>query len=260
MFAGKTTELQQRVKRYRQANHQCIVVKFAGDDRYTSDAATCTHDGTKLQGKAGGIQTVAARSLAEVMQALKPYSVVAIDEGQFFRDIAEAADALANQGKIVVVSALDGTFERKPFDSILSLIPLAESVHKMTAVCKLCFRTAHFSKRTTNDTAVEVIGGEDMYIPVCRSCYHKSTPSLTAPNAAVPCLPPAASLLEPQRPTSKCLTTSEMSAKIVALCSILSRHKLHQLIQEPPCAASAGSSGALFLKSGLRKHVGSVFP
>ena len=34
MFAGKTTELHQRVKRYHHACHQCIVVKFAGDSRY----------------------------------------------------------------------------------------------------------------------------------------------------------------------------------------------------------------------------------
>ena len=245
MFAGKTTELQQRVKRYRQANHQCIVVKFAGDDRYTSDAATCTHDGTKLQGKAGGIQTVAARSLAEVMQALTPYSVVAIDEGQFFRDIAEAADALANQGKIVVVSALDGTFERKPFDSILSLIPLAESVHKMTAVCKLCFRTAHFSKRTTNDTAVEVIGGEDMYIPVCRACYHKPTPLLSGAEDAVACtgtLP--ASCPSPAALPVTCCKKEDAGDGIGALCSFMRSRNFQALMQELIRSACADSHSA----------------
>jgi len=257
MFAGKTTELHQRTKRYQHANHRCVVVKFSGDDRYTSDAATCTHDGTTLQSKAGGIQTIAARSIGEVMQVLIPYSMVAIDEGQFFQDIAESADALANLGKIVVVSALDGTFERKPFNSILSLIPLAESVQKMTAVCKMCFQTAHFSKRTTGDTAVEVIGGKDMYIPVCRSCYHKTTPLLPVYKASIACLSPAA-MLQPVQSISKCFTKKEMSAAIEAFC-ILRSHSMKLLMQELPCVASAGSNGAPLFKSGKQQHVDCAF-
>ena len=47
----------------------------------------------------------------------------------------------------VIVAALDGTFQRKPFGDILNLIPLAESVTKLTAVCMVCFGPASFSKR-----------------------------------------------------------------------------------------------------------------
>ena len=46
--------------------------------------------------------------------------------------------ATADQGKIVMVSALDGTYQRKGFPNILTLIPLAEHVVKLTAVCMLC--------------------------------------------------------------------------------------------------------------------------
>lgn len=51
------------------------------------------------------------------------------------------------------------------------LIPLAERVDKLTAVCKVCAADAAFSKRLTSDTTVEVIGGGDLYWPVCRRCY-----------------------------------------------------------------------------------------
>jgi thymidine kinase len=52
-------------------------------------------------------------------------------QGQFFPDVVEFCDDWANRGKVVIVSALDGTFERKPFARILELIPLAEQVLKL---------------------------------------------------------------------------------------------------------------------------------
>ena len=79
--------------------------------------------------------------------ALK-FNVVAIDEGQFFNEIAEVCDRLANEGKIVIVAALDGTFQRKPFGNILNLVPLAERMTKLTAVCVGCGNEAAFTKRT----------------------------------------------------------------------------------------------------------------
>jgi thymidine kinase len=64
-------------------------------------------------------------------------------------------------GKIIIVAALDGTFQRKPFGNVLNLIPLAEEVSKLSAVCMMCYRSASFSKRIGNETEVEVIGGSD---------------------------------------------------------------------------------------------------
>jgi thymidine kinase len=203
MFAGKTTELQRRIKRYQHANQRCLIVKFAGDNRYTDEEVTCTHDGAKLHSKEGSIKTIAASTLGQLQDMMSPFSVVAIDEGQFFPDVVEVSDALANSGKIVVVSALDGTFERRPFNNILNLIPMAESVHKITAVCKVCFRDAHFSKRITADTRVEVIGGSDMYIPVCRDCYH-------APYSSSPFSPTATGAQSPVPMTASPRTPSTL--------------------------------------------------
>jgi len=42
---------------------------------------------------------------------------------------------------------LDGTFQRKPFGTILNLIPLAENVTKLSAVCMDCGNEAAFTKR-----------------------------------------------------------------------------------------------------------------
>ena len=71
----------------------------------------------------------------------------------------------------MIISALDGTFQRKPFGRILDLIPLAESVLKLSAVCAVCGANASFSQRIIKSSQVELIGGEESYRPVCRVCF-----------------------------------------------------------------------------------------
>ena len=52
------------------------------------------------------------------------------------------------------------------------LVPRAESVTKLTSVCSVCSAEASFTKRLSHveDDAVELIGGTESYIPVCRGC------------------------------------------------------------------------------------------
>lgn len=97
---------------------------------------------------------------------------------------------MANMGKIVIVAALDGTFQRKPFGNILSLVPLAESVVKLSAICMQCYMEAAFSKRTGTEQELVVIGGADKYQAVCRRCYG----GLMAEKETTPALRDATSL------------------------------------------------------------------
>lgn len=66
------------------------------------------------------------------------------------------------------------------FVEVCKLIPKAEHVTKLLAVCASCGADAAFSRRTTEETAVEVIGGADKYLPLCRRCYHMPLPKLQA--------------------------------------------------------------------------------
>ena len=101
--------------------------------------------------------------------------MIGIDEGQFFPDIVEFSETMANLGKVVIISALDGTFQRKKFNQILELVPLAECVMKLNAVCMMCAGEAAFTKRIkTNDNRLEVIGGTEMYMAACRECFNKT--------------------------------------------------------------------------------------
>lgn len=81
---------------------------------------------------------------------------------------------LADLGKIVVVAALDATFQRKPF-RVVELIPVAEKVTKLTAVCRSCSRDAAFTIRLCESLDVELIGGHELYQPACRKCYLEHT-------------------------------------------------------------------------------------
>ncbi|XP_072098307.1 thymidine kinase, cytosolic isoform X1 [Mobula birostris] len=166
MFSGKSTELMRRVKRFQIAQYRCLVVKYAKDVRY-SKQDLATHDKFTMH-------AVPATKLSEVYQEALKAAVIGIDEGQFFPDCVEFSEEMANKGKTVIVAALDGTFQRKAFGNILNLVPLAESVVKLNAVCMKCYREAAYTSRIGVEKEIEVIGGMDMYRATCRVCYFAS--------------------------------------------------------------------------------------
>ena len=167
MFSGKSTELQRKIRRYIIADKRCLVINYAKDDRYSVEDACVTHDMVK-------IDAVKVNALQDAEELVKEHDIIGIDEGQFFDDLVEKADEWANRGKIVIVAALDATFQRKPFNRACELLAIAEDVKKLHSVCAVCKRKGAFTKRTTADSQLEVIGGLEAYKPVCRACYYKA--------------------------------------------------------------------------------------
>ncbi|CAI5448613.1 unnamed protein product [Caenorhabditis angaria] len=167
MFSGKTTELLRLHDRQIIAKRTCVLVKYAGDTRYDAELVA-THSKVIGQGR-----TVKAHHLSEVRAEIfdDDVQVVSIDEGQFFDDLAETCEQLAQRGKVVCVAALNGTFERKPFPQVSLLLPYANEIKQVSAVCVDCGAQANFSFRSTMDKKVEVIGGSESYEALCRECY-----------------------------------------------------------------------------------------
>lgn len=169
MYAGKTSELLRRARRHCIGRRSVLVIKFAGDTRY-DQAQVCSHD---LQ-KSGefGEQVLVSETLGNLNVTTQ---VVCVDEGQFFPDLAETCEQWANEGRIVIVSALNGTFERKPFHSITQLLPLCDEVLQLCAVCTLCGKDAPFSKllisAPQNLKDGKLIGGAESYAARCRACF-----------------------------------------------------------------------------------------
>ncbi|AID46824.1 thymidine kinase [Penguinpox virus] len=168
MFSGKTSELVRRIKRFMLSNFKCIIIKHCGDNRYNEDDINkvCTHDRLFME-------AIASSNLSVLVpKILKDgIEVIGIDEGQFFLDIVEFSESMANLGKIVIIAALNGDFKRELFGNVCKLLPLAETVSSLTAICVKCYREASFSKRITESKEVMDIGGKDKYMAVCRKCF-----------------------------------------------------------------------------------------
>jgi thymidine kinase len=163
MFAGKSTELIRRTRRYARTKKNVLVIKYKADTRYSVESVS-THD--RLEHRAESCSM-----LSEVNHLLDNVDVVAIDEGQFFPDLLSFADRVANSGRVVIIACLDADFLRAPFGDVCHLVPRAELITKLTAVCNRCTADAAFTLRTTSATQQELIGGAEMYEPVCRSCH-----------------------------------------------------------------------------------------
>lgn len=181
MFSGKSTELSRRIRRHKIAHSKCLVVKYAGDTRYENEPGSASDDGGNISSTMKSsvithdrqsLPAVPCLRLGEVDNVVHQFDVIGVDEGQFFPDLAEHCERWANLGKTVIVAALDSTFQRKPFNDVLQLVPLAEEITKLSAVCANCSLDASFTKRIDSDNKnVQVIGGAESYVATCRTCH-----------------------------------------------------------------------------------------
>ncbi|KAF5482587.1 hypothetical protein F2P56_003145 [Juglans regia] len=169
MFAGKTTALLRRIKSKGSTGSNIAIIKSSKDTRYAIDSVV-THDGMKFP-------CLALPDLLSFRQkfgddAYEKLDVIGIDEAQFFEDLYDfCCKAADHDGKTVIVAGLDGDYLRRSFGSVLDIIPLADSVTKLTARCEICGKRAFFTLRKTKETQTELIGGADVYMPVCRQHY-----------------------------------------------------------------------------------------
>ncbi|KAF9610253.1 hypothetical protein IFM89_021577 [Coptis chinensis] len=169
MFAGKTTALLRRIQKETDIGRSVAIIKSDKDTRYGLDSIV-THDGAKLPCWALPDLLSFRDKLGN--EAYDKLDVIGIDEAQFFGDLYDfCCKAADHDGKTVIVAGLDGDYLRKRFGSVLDVIPLADSVTKLTARCEICGKRAFFTLRKTGETQTELIGGADVYMPVCRQHY-----------------------------------------------------------------------------------------
>ena len=168
MFAGKSTELLRRLGLHEISGKRILRVKFSADHRYGSTFAIATHSGRTRE-------AIPLLRLSELGDEWKNYDVIGVDEGQFFTDLVEHAEKWANNQKVVIISSLQGTFQRGKWANITELIPLCEKISKLSAICKLCKVSASFTFRHAPKDSTLTIGGSEMYMPLCRVCHERET-------------------------------------------------------------------------------------
>lgn len=175
MYSGKSTEVIRRIKRLKTLKKNVMVINNSLDTRYTN-------------GEMGFIAThnkecepcISADKLLNLIktQSYRDADVIIVEEAQFFNDLYDfVVESVDTYSKHVIVSGLDGDSERKPFGDILRLIPHAEKVSKLSALCLECNdgTEAFFSKRLIyEDMSSQIsVGSNDKYIAVCRKHFLK---------------------------------------------------------------------------------------
>lgn len=207
MFAGKSTELLRRVLAAESEGAAVALVKSQKDGRYSTHEVV-THDGTRRSchtyGQLMDFLNMPSSSSLRQQQCIisttlvvdfQSAGVIAIDEAQFFPDLLQFCSTAADiHGKRVIIAGLDGDFKRSKFGQILDLIPMADSVTKLTATCKFCeedglghvpalfsLRLEHNNKNRRSNSSSgnvdekeeeeeeqELVGGAESYAPACR--------------------------------------------------------------------------------------------
>ena len=141
-----------------------LVVNSKKDTRNESEVLQ-THDKSTFECvKTGDLTSVF--STEKYIQA----HVVAIDEAQFFEGLRLFVEQALADDKHVILAGLDGDFRQRVFGELLELIPLADDVTKLKALCMECLdgTLGPFTKRTVKNDEQELIGEADAYKAVCR--------------------------------------------------------------------------------------------
>ena len=164
MFSGKTSELIRRLKRLKVIGKNILVVNSAKDTR-SPDEVLKTHDNVKFN-------CHKVYDLFDIVHThdFEMADIIAIDEAQFYPRLKKFVDYCLFEKKDVIVAGLDADSFQRKWGEILDCIPMACEVTKLSALCMRCnnWNSGPFTKRIVDNKELELIGGSDMYIAVCR--------------------------------------------------------------------------------------------
>ena len=170
MFSGKSTEIIRIINRYSVLDKSILIINSAKDNRY-GENSIITHNKQKKKCLSMNRLTT-CRDSNDYINA----DIIIIEEAQFFEDLFDFVTYAAdNDHKTIILAGLNGDFNREPFGDILRLIPHAEKVTKLSALCLICNdgTLAHFSKRIVDNKEQTLVGSNDNYIAVCRKHYNE---------------------------------------------------------------------------------------
>lgn len=168
MWAGKSSYILNKIRRYSAIGWYVCVVTSAIDNRY-GESIISSHDGD-------GYTATAVMNLLPLRDTdiYKNSKAIILDESQFFDDLVNfVLKAVEEDGKHVIAVGLDGDSERRSFGDILKLIPYSDSIEKITSLCSECKdgTAAIFSHRCIQTEEQVAVGGKNMYQPLCRKHY-----------------------------------------------------------------------------------------
>ena len=168
MFSGKSTYIIRSYQMYKK-KYKTIILNYYKDNRYDNGNFICTHNNQKEE----------AIKLKELLKLDSKYlenEVFIIDEGHFFEDLLPFVLNLMKLNKKIIVIGLNGDIFGQPFSNIVSLIPYAQKILLLTALCSLCENEIkgfmHIKKTYKKKNGeFKQIGGEEEYKTVCKKHF-----------------------------------------------------------------------------------------
>jgi thymidine kinase len=166
------------MRRYKFIGYKTFAITHSSDNRYSDEGAIVSHDKDSLD-------AVPVSELLPLRShtAYKDAKVIAIEEAHFFNDLYDfVIAAVEEDNKHVICVGLNGDYLRKPIGEIGRLIPLADTITKIDALCVYCKepRSAIFTRRFVHSPRGGeasgkqiIVGGADIYEAVCRRHFLK---------------------------------------------------------------------------------------
>ena len=165
MFAGKTTELLNRIKK---TNKTYLLIKPKKDIRNLGNRLT-THDGVNAQ-------ALTVDRVSDIFNQLENIEIVAIDEAQFFDDsIIEDINYLVSNNIKLIIAGLDRDYLHQSFGPMQKIMEISNSVSRLKAICNQCGDDAYYSHRLHNSNTQVLIGDSDQYEALCKTCFTKKS-------------------------------------------------------------------------------------
>ena len=166
MFSGKTEELIRRIKKVELADEKYIIFRPKIDSRNPENKI--------ISHAKNEISASIVSSPKEILDLSVNYSVIGIDEAQFFdQSIVDVCNVLANKGHRLIIAGLDMDYEGNPFGPMPNLMACAEDVMKVHAVCVETGNPAGYSYRKNSSDDLVLIGEKKEYKPLSREAFVK---------------------------------------------------------------------------------------
>ena len=184
MFSGKTTWLNNELTKFTDTEFSVVKICHSDDIRFGQEIGS-THN-SSYKSLTENLTIFSCKSISNL--DITPFDVIGIDEGQFFDDLVPTVKHWVTiYKKYVIITGLDGDFNRNKFGHILDLIPFCDDVKKLRATCVRCLKDykqnkkygnikAIFSKKIVHTTEQKLIGGKESYMAVCRYHYDNDIP------------------------------------------------------------------------------------
>lgn len=174
MFSGKTTAMMRRMKAAVMGGKRVCVIVSDLDTRYTRKDMVSSHDGLRMQ-------AMRVKTLKEPpLNMPDDVDLIGVDEGHFLEGLAWFCQSQALLGRDVVVAALKADADRRGWPHVMELVPIADTITTLHAVCVHCQRDASCSKRLAapmkGGSSVDV-GADDKYVATCFGCWPRPIPA-----------------------------------------------------------------------------------